>query len=109
MPLCQTPSVNFGAFSPYDQVRGSGCHSVVLCRGLTWDELIHTAYFNVPRFRKLVAFCLIDGKRIMASEIFKRDTEFERIASWAAEIRNATALVNAEELMSVTGAERLIA
>jgi len=59
---------------------------------LTWDELIHTAYFNVPRFRKLVACCLIDGKRVKASETFKRDTEFERIAGWAAEIRDAMAL-----------------
>ena len=32
--------------------------SDLLSRYLTWDELIHTSYFQVPRFRKLVAYAI---------------------------------------------------
>ena len=33
---------------------------------LTWDELIHTSYFNNERFRKLIALPLTEAKGFRA-------------------------------------------
>lgn len=56
--------------------------SDLLAEYLTWDELIHTAYFKVPRFRKLVAFAIAHAPGFRPSEKFKADPDFATLARW---------------------------
>jgi hypothetical protein len=49
---------------------------------LTWDELIHTAYFNIPRFRKLVAYAIAQADGFQATEAFKADPDYATVAGW---------------------------
>ena len=49
---------------------------------LRWDELIHTCYFRVPRFRKLVAYAVSTSDGFCASPAFKADAEYVAVAKW---------------------------
>lgn len=53
---------------------------------LTWNELIHTSYFNNARFRKLVAFTLTQAEGFRATDAFRRDPEYDLVAGWHGEI-----------------------
>jgi hypothetical protein len=65
------------AFAENDESR-----SGVLTTYLTWRELVHTAYFEVPEFRGLLAYAIgqADGFTIQAA--FRSDPDFERAAGW---------------------------
>jgi hypothetical protein len=54
---------------------------------LGWDELIHTCYFNVPRFRKLVAYSISTGEGFCATEQFKGDPDYAIVREWYEEIQ----------------------
>jgi hypothetical protein len=54
---------------------------------LTWTELIHTSYFRVPRFCKLVVYAISRSPGFGPSEAFKRDPEYPLVAGWYEEIR----------------------
>jgi hypothetical protein len=54
---------------------------------LTWDELIHCSYFNVPRFRMLVAYAIAQSEGFRPTEIFKSHPDYELVAQWYEEIR----------------------
>ena len=43
---------------------------------VTWDELIHTAYFETDKFTKFVAIALIESGAGAASQQFKNDPDF---------------------------------
>jgi len=49
---------------------------------LTWDELIHTSYFSVAQFRKLVAYALSQQKGFRARPAFAQDPDFVRVTQW---------------------------
>ena len=51
---------------------------------LTWRELIHTAYFDVPEFRKLLAFSIGQSDGFAMCEAFGADPDFERAKKWYA-------------------------
>lgn len=53
---------------------------------LGWNELIHTCYFNVPRFRKLVAYAVATTEGFRASEQFRRDPDFDLVKGWYQEM-----------------------
>jgi hypothetical protein len=55
-------------------------HSV--SKYLTWDELIHTAYFKVPRFRKLVCYAIAHSPGFRPSEEFKSDPDYTLVGRW---------------------------
>ena len=61
--------------------------SDVLSEYLTWNELVHTAYFNVLPFRKLVAYAVSTADGFRATESFKADPDFALVAKWYEEIR----------------------
>jgi hypothetical protein len=65
--------------------------SDLLAEYLTWEELIHTAYFKVPRFRKLVCYAIAHSPGFRPSEKFKGDRDYERCGRWLAEIQNGPA------------------
>lgn len=49
---------------------------------LTWDELIHTAYFNVPRFNKLVAYTIATSDGFTPTAAFLADPDYAVVARW---------------------------
>jgi hypothetical protein len=54
---------------------------------LTWDELIHCTYFNVSRFRMLVAYAIAHSEGFRPSEGFKNHPDYELVAGWYEEIK----------------------
>ncbi len=56
---------------------------------LTWDELIHTAYFKVPRFRKLLAYAIAQSEGFRATAAFQRDPDFALVKSWYDDLQGA--------------------
>lgn len=67
-----------------------GDHARVVEEYITWHELIHTTYFHVPRFRKLVAYALVqvDGG-FTASKAFQADPDYTVVAGWYDDIGKA--------------------
>jgi hypothetical protein len=53
---------------------------------LSWNELLHTSYFNVPHFRMLVGFVISKANGFYATQAFKDNREFEVMGQWLAEI-----------------------
>ncbi|MDX2202336.1 MAG: hypothetical protein NW223_06290 [Hyphomicrobiaceae bacterium] len=49
---------------------------------LTWQELIHTSYFEVPAMRKLVAFTITECAPFRATSAFAADGDFARVGAW---------------------------
>lgn len=76
------------AFS-VDEEGGEG----ILATYLTWRELIHTAYFEVPEFRKLLAFAIGQADGFATAEAFKGDPDFERAKFWHGTLRLQPAIV----------------
>jgi hypothetical protein len=56
---------------------------------LTWDELIHTAYFKVPRFRKLLAYAIAQSEGFRPTAAFQRDPDFALVKSWHDDLQGA--------------------
>jgi len=57
---------------------------------LTWNELIHTTYFKVPIFRKLVCYAIAQSPGFRPSEKLKADPDYEKLGQWLAEIKDET-------------------
>jgi hypothetical protein len=53
---------------------------------LTWDELIHTAYFKVPLFNKLLAYSIAHSEGFRPTERFLADPDYSRVATLHAEL-----------------------
>lgn len=66
--------------------KGDAETSDMLSHYLTWDELIHTSYFNVPKFRKLVAYALAQNEGFRATAAFTHDPDYKLVAAWYEEI-----------------------
>ncbi len=49
---------------------------------LTWRELIHTSYFEVPEFRKLLAYAIGQADGFAEADAFKADADFDRATKW---------------------------
>ena len=49
---------------------------------LSWQELIHTSYFEVPAFQKLVARAIVSGEGFKPSSAFVADPQFEPSGRW---------------------------
>ncbi len=53
---------------------------------VTWNELIHTAYFEVDEFIKLLAYAIIQKCELEPSREFLTDPDYDRIKEWHDEI-----------------------
>jgi hypothetical protein len=62
---------------------------------LTWEELIHTTYFRVERFRRLLAFALCRAPGFRETEAFKNDPQRAELAAWYDAIRATGRAVSA--------------
>lgn len=52
----------------------------------TWKELVHSSYFDVAQFRKLVAQAVARSEGFAATAELKADADFTTTAQWLAEI-----------------------
>jgi len=51
------------------------------------NELVHTTYFDVPAFRKLVAYAIAQGKGFEATDAFKADPDYAVVCRWYSDLR----------------------
>ena len=58
---------------------------------LTWNELVHTSYFSIPRFRKLVYFIIAHSEGFKPTQAFLDDPDYPLAARWHREIQPAEA------------------
>ncbi|MGI9522857.1 MAG: hypothetical protein ACR2PG_14550, partial [Hyphomicrobiaceae bacterium] len=58
---------------------------------LTWNELIHTVYFRVPEFRKLMCFAISEAPGFTATDQLKSDAQLSEIKGWYREISQPSA------------------
>lgn len=54
---------------------------------LTWNELVHTTYFNVPRFRMLVAYAISQAEGFHATAALKNHPDYELVGRWYQQIQ----------------------
>jgi hypothetical protein len=54
---------------------------------LTWNELVHTSYFAIPRFRKLVYYIIANSEGFKPTQAFLDDPDYELVAGWYKEIQ----------------------
>jgi hypothetical protein len=53
---------------------------------LSWKELVHTCYFDVPTFRQIVALSISQAEGFMPTEAFLRDPGFAGVGQWVADL-----------------------
>ncbi len=68
------------AFSDEDNKGG------VITNYLSWKELVHTSYFDVAPFRRLVALAISQAEGFMPTETLLADPAFHRTGQWVAEL-----------------------
>jgi hypothetical protein len=66
-------------------------HAFLFSEYLTWDELIHCSYFNVPRFRMLVAYAIANSEGFRPTQAFMNHPDYNLLAGWYEEIKPKTA------------------
>jgi hypothetical protein len=70
-----------GAINKFAFAKGDG-EKAALAEYLTWKELIHTCYFDVPGVRKLIAFAIAETDGFRASDSFQSDPDCTRVGAW---------------------------
>ena len=53
---------------------------------LSWKELVHTCYFDVPSFRKIVALAISQAEGFAPTPAFLQHPGFTRTAQWVADL-----------------------
>ncbi|MGH1417537.1 MAG: hypothetical protein ACRBCJ_01625 [Hyphomicrobiaceae bacterium] len=53
----------------------------------TWKELVHSSYFDVAEFRKLVAYSIAQSDGFSPTPKFKSDPDYDRVAGWYKELQ----------------------
>ena len=53
---------------------------------LSWKELVHTCYFDVPAFRKIVAFAISKAEGFAPTDALVRDPEYSQVVAWVEEL-----------------------
>ncbi len=67
-------------------------NSDIVTEYFTWKELVHSSYFDVPEFRKLVLYAIAQSDGFKPTEKFMADPMYARVAAWGTELkRDATA------------------
>ena len=69
-------AINAIAFAKDESRRGA------LAEYLTWNELIHTTYFDAPAVRKLIAYAIAETDGFRASDLFRSDPDYARVGAW---------------------------
>jgi hypothetical protein len=58
---------------------------------LSWNELIHTTYFTVPRFRVLIAYAIAQTSGFCASDALQQHPDYAFAEQWYVTITKSTA------------------
>lgn len=53
-----------------------------LAEYFTWNELIHTSYFDVPGVRRLIAYAVAEADGFKSSDILRGDPDYVRVGTW---------------------------
>ncbi len=53
---------------------------------LSWKELVHTSYFDVPAFRKIVARAISQAEDFQPTSAFALDPDYDQVAIWLADL-----------------------
>jgi hypothetical protein len=61
--------------------------NVSIAQYLTWNELVHTSYFAIPRFRKLIYYIIANSEGFKPTQAFLDDSDYELVADWYKEIQ----------------------
>ncbi len=70
------------ALSTIALAEGNQRESALVSNYLTWKELIHTTYFELPEFRHLVARSVADAEGFAPSGAFATAPHFTKAADW---------------------------
>ena len=68
------------AFSEQDNKGG------LITNYLSWKELVHTSYFDIPSFRKIIALAISQAEGFMPTQRLLQDPAFERTGQWVADL-----------------------
>lgn len=55
---------------------------------LSWKELVHTCYFDVAAFRKIVAHIISQSEGFAPTEAFVRDPDYADVSVWVEELKH---------------------
>jgi hypothetical protein len=55
---------------------------------LSWEELVHTTYFNAPAFQRLLAYAISTADGFAATPALAGDPSYPQISQWLDEIRH---------------------
>jgi hypothetical protein len=69
----------------------AGLDGSALAKLLSWNELIHTTYFTVPRFRVLIAYAIAQTSGFCASDALQRHPDYACAEQWYVAITKSTA------------------
>jgi hypothetical protein len=83
------------ALSTIAMTDGTTSDSNLVSNYLTWKELIHTAYFDLPEFRRLFARAIAEADGFKPSAAFSADPGYVKAADWLEALRLDTAAVPA--------------
>ncbi|HEX2842825.1 hypothetical protein [Hyphomicrobium sp.] len=65
---------------------------------LSWKELVHTSYFDVPAFRKIVVRAISQAEDFQPTHAFTLDRDYDQVAVWLADLGRK---IEAEQLGGV--------
>mgnify|MGYP002620641375 FL=1 len=71
---------------------------------LSWKELVHTCYFDVDSFRKIVALAVSQSEGFAPTEAFRRDGLYAATESWVATLGRPLDPATPETGLAVDGA-----
>jgi hypothetical protein len=75
------------ALSTIALAEGKTKDSSLVSNYLTWKELIHTAYFELPEFRRLLARAVVEAEGFRPSAAFAGDPSYVKAADWLESLR----------------------
>lgn len=67
---------------------------------ITWDELIHTAYFKVPIFRKFICYAIAHSPGFRPSAKLRADPDYDKLEQWLTTVAGQAHAVPAAALHS---------
>jgi hypothetical protein len=70
------------AISTLSYAEGEDARSRLISDYLTWNELVHTSYFEVPEFRKLVALAISQSPGFQPTAQLLNDVEYPAAVKW---------------------------
>lgn len=74
------------AISTLAFAEGEDTKSGLIANYLSWKELVHTSYFDVHEFRKIIVQAISQSEGFAPTDEFKRDGDFDRTTMWLAEL-----------------------